>query len=94
MANRQVDSDPDLIAVELPESDTRGLLAGLKLQYQRAKLFSEVTTKIRRSLNLCEILNTTVAEIQRILNAERVLIYQVFSDGTGKAISGHWLRRG
>lgn len=73
--------------VSPPPDDTQTLLDGLKWQYQRAKLFSEVTLKIRQSLNLEEILNTTVAETQRILAADRVLIYQVLSDGTGKAIS-------
>jgi PAS domain S-box-containing protein len=51
------------------------------------ELFSEVTFKIRQSLQLKEILRATVTEVQRILQADRVLIYQVFADGTGKAIS-------
>lgn len=69
------------------EDDPQALLEGLEWQYRRAKLFSDVTLKIRQSLNLNEILNTTVAEIQRILATDRVLIYQVLADGTGKAIS-------
>ena len=59
----------------------------LKRQRQWVKLFSEVTFKIRQSLQLKEILRATVTEVQRILQADRVLIYQVFPDGTGKAIS-------
>ncbi|WP_432812619.1 ATP-binding protein [Pantanalinema sp. GBBB05] len=59
----------------------------LRRQRQRVELFSEVTLKIRQSLQLKEILHTTVTEVQRILQADRVLIYQVFPDGTGKAIS-------
>jgi two-component system, OmpR family, sensor histidine kinase VicK len=59
----------------------------LRRQTQRIQLFSEVTLKIRQSLQLKDILQTTVTEVQRILNADRVLIYQVFADGTGKAIS-------
>jgi two-component system, OmpR family, sensor histidine kinase VicK len=59
----------------------------LHRQYQRAELFAEVTLKIRQSLQLKEILRTTVSEVQRILQADRVLIYQVLADGTGKAIS-------
>ncbi len=54
---------------------------------QRVELFAEVTFKIRQSLQLKEILRTTVTEVQRILQADRVLIYQVFPDGTGKPIS-------
>lgn len=59
----------------------------LRRQRQRVELFSEVTLKIRQSLQLKEILHTTVTEVQRILQADRVLIYQVLADGTGKTIS-------
>ena len=65
---------------------TQQLEAELQRQKQRAELFSEVTLKIRQSLQLKEILRTTVNEVQRILKADRVLIYQVRPDGTGKAI--------
>jgi two-component system sensor histidine kinase VicK len=56
-------------------------------QDQRAQLFAEITLKIRQSLQLKEILRTTVNEVQRLLQADRVLIYQVLPDGTGKPIS-------
>jgi two-component system, OmpR family, sensor histidine kinase VicK len=59
----------------------------LRQQRQRVELFAEVTLKIRQSLHLQEILSTTVTEVQRILQADRVLIYQVFADGTGQAIN-------
>jgi two-component system, OmpR family, sensor histidine kinase VicK len=71
----------------LPQDGSEALLEELQRQYQRSELFAEVTLKIRQSLNLNEILNTTVAEVQRILQADRVLIYQVLPDGTGKPIS-------
>lgn len=61
--------------------------AQLQQERQRVELFAEVTLKIRQSLQLKEILRTTVTEVQRILKADRVLIYQVFADGTGKPIS-------
>ena len=56
-------------------------------QHQRAQLFAEITLKIRQSLQLKEILQTTVEEVQKLLDADRVLIYQVLSDGTGVATS-------
>ena len=61
-------------------------VAQLNLHHQRVELFSEVTLKIRQSLQLSEILQTAVAEVQRILQADRVLIYQVFANGTGMPI--------
>ena len=59
----------------------------LKRQRQRVELFAEVTLKIRQSLQINEILRATVTEVQRILQADRVLIYQVLPNGTGKPIS-------
>ncbi|VEP12142.1 Two-component sensor histidine kinase [Hyella patelloides LEGE 07179] len=58
----------------------------LEREHQRVKLFAEVTLKIRQSLQLEEILRTAVTEVQSILQADRVLIYQVFADGTGMPI--------
>ncbi len=60
---------------------------GVKTQHQRDQLFSEIALKIRQSLQLKDILHTTVNEVQRLLQADRVLIYQVFADGTGSTIS-------
>ncbi|MEM6451675.1 MAG: ATP-binding protein [Cyanobacteria bacterium P01_D01_bin.105] len=56
-------------------------------QKHRAQLVAEITLKIRQSLQLPEILQTTVDEVKRLLQADRVLIYQVFPDGTGQATS-------
>ncbi|MFK8182577.1 MAG: ATP-binding protein [Phormidesmis sp.] len=56
-------------------------------QQQRAQLVAEITLKIRQSLQLSDILQTTVNEVQRLLQADRVLIYQVLPDGTGQATS-------
>ncbi|WP_036483762.1 ATP-binding protein [Myxosarcina sp. GI1] len=58
----------------------------LNREHQRVELFAEVTLKIRQSLQLEEILQTAVTEVQSILQADRVLIYQVFANGTGMAI--------
>ena len=66
------------------QSDDQG---ELWKQRQWVNLFAEVTLKIRQSLQFKEILRTTVTEVQRILQADRVLIYQVLPDGTGRAIS-------
>ncbi len=69
------------------EHNAGAIAEELRLQHQRAELFAEVTLKIRQSLQLKEILRTTVSEVQRILEADRVLIYQVLPDRTGKTIS-------
>ncbi|WP_310427834.1 ATP-binding protein [Chamaesiphon sp. VAR_48_metabat_135_sub] len=56
-------------------------------QLQGVELFAEISFKIRQSLQLKEILRTIVTEVQQVLQADRVLIYQVLPDGTGTPIS-------
>lgn len=58
----------------------------LQQQNQRSQLFAEVTLKIRQSLHLEEILQTSVDEVQKLLQADRVLIFQLLSDGFGKVV--------
>lgn len=59
----------------------------LQRQNLRAQLFADVTLKIRKSLKLEEILHTTVIEVQKILQADRVLVYRLWSDGTGRVVT-------
>lgn len=54
----------------------------LQRQNQRSQLFSELTLNIRQSLQLEEILQTTVTEVQRFLQADRVLIFRLWSDSS------------
>ncbi|RUT04314.1 hypothetical protein DSM106972_045420 [Dulcicalothrix desertica PCC 7102] len=58
----------------------------LRRQNLRSRLFAEVTLKIRTSLQIEEILQTTVTEVQRILQADRVLIFKLNSDGSGRVV--------
>jgi two-component system, OmpR family, sensor histidine kinase VicK len=62
-------------------------VAQIQCERPQVELFAEITFKIRQSLQLSEILRTIVTEVQRVLTADRVLIYQVFADNTGKPIS-------
>jgi len=68
--------------------------ADLQRQNQRSQLFAEVTLKIRQSLQIDNILQTSVTEVQHILQADRVLIYRLWPDGTGssvaEAVQGDW----
>ncbi|MCD8488799.1 MAG: PAS domain S-box protein [Desertifilum sp.] len=61
--------------------------AELLKQHQRSQLLAEITVKIRQSLQIEEILQTTVTEVLRILNCDRVLIYQLLPDGGGVVTS-------
>jgi two-component system sensor histidine kinase VicK len=75
-----------LFSQDRPRDEANSIAEELRQQKQKAELFAEVTLKIRKSLQLKEILRTTVSEVQRILKADRVLIYQVLPDRTGKTI--------
>ncbi len=52
-------------------------------QNQRAQLFAELTIKIRQSLDIGEILQTTVEEVRQVLHADRAIVFQLMADGTG-----------
>jgi len=57
--------------------------AELRRQTLQRQLFAEITLKIRQSLQLDAILQTTVTEVRRILQVDRVVIYQLNADGSG-----------
>ncbi|PAX53490.1 hypothetical protein CK510_13715 [Brunnivagina elsteri CCALA 953] len=58
----------------------------LKAQILRSQLLTEISLKIRQSLQTDEILQTTVTEIQKLLQADRLLIFRLWSDGTGVVV--------
>lgn len=78
-AVRMVGSHTDIHDRKLVEEE-------LKRQNQRSQLFSEITLKIRESLQLDDILQTTVTEIQKLLAADRVLIFRLWPDGSGTVV--------
>ncbi|KYC35066.1 histidine kinase [Scytonema hofmannii PCC 7110] len=53
---------------------------------QRSQLFSDITLKIRQSLQIDEIIQTSVTEVQHLLQADRVLIFRLLPDGTGVVV--------
>jgi len=55
-------------------------------QRERERVISQIAQQIRQSLNLDDVLNTTVTEVRKFLGCDRVLIYRLEEDGTGKAI--------
>ena len=72
-------------------SDRKYAELELQQQYQRSQLLTEVMLKIRQSLNIEEILQTTAIEVKRILQADRILILKLNEDGSadvsGEAIN-------
>jgi hypothetical protein len=58
-----------IIATGIDVTEQRRVWNKLELQYRQTKLLTETTRKIRMSINLDEILQTTVTEIQHSLRS-------------------------
>ncbi|MEG4326772.1 PAS domain S-box protein [Microcoleus sp. herbarium5] len=56
-------------------------------QFEQERLVEAIARRVRQSLQLEEILNTTVAELQQVLLADRVLVYQLLPEGGGRVIA-------
>jgi len=71
--------------LELEKEITERKLAetALRQRAEQERLVAAIAGRIRHSLNLEEILNTTVAEVQQFLRADRVFIYRFESDWSG-----------
>ncbi|MBR8833384.1 MAG: PAS domain-containing protein [Stigonema ocellatum SAG 48.90 = DSM 106950] len=59
--------------------------AALQYQFEQQRLVMEMTQRIRGTLNLEEILETTVDEVRQFLQCDRVIIFQ-FSPGWGGTV--------
>jgi PAS domain S-box-containing protein len=59
----------------------------LRRQNLRSQLFAVNALKIRQSLQIEEILQTAVTEVRNLLQADRVLIYRLWPDGTGSIVT-------
>ncbi|MEH2297332.1 GAF domain-containing protein [Nostoc sp.] len=67
-------------------TDRKQVEEELKRQNLRSQLFAEITLKIRESLQIDKILENTVTEVQKLLQADRVLIFQLWPDGSGTVV--------
>lgn len=55
----------------------------LQQRIERERVVAQITQKIHQTLDLAEILQTTVTEVRQFLQADRVLIFRLHSDGWG-----------
>ncbi|WP_219903923.1 response regulator [Stenomitos frigidus] len=67
-------------------TDRKQVEADLEHQNHRANLLNAITSRIRQSLNLDEILTTTVTEVRQFLQADRVIIYRFEPDWDGTVV--------
>jgi PAS domain S-box-containing protein len=81
-----------VVAIKDAQSDYIGSRATvIDISYRvksrkQARLSIEIAQKIRQSLELDEILQTAVEEVQKLLEADRVLIFRFERDGSGKVV--------
>jgi GAF domain-containing protein/two-component sensor histidine kinase len=59
----------------------------LRQQAERERLLISTAQRIRQSLDLNHVLDTTVTEVRHLLQADRVLLYCVNTDGIGRVIT-------
>jgi PAS domain S-box-containing protein len=75
-----------VIGAMMDISERKSVQEQLQRQNLRSQLFADFTLKIRQSLQIEEILSTSVTEVQKLLNSDRVLILRVRSNGTVTAV--------
>lgn len=90
-----LNGQPAAIATAYDITERKEAEAQLQLAANRERLLSETALRIRGSLNLDDILNTTVAEVRKFLQADRVFIAQ-FSSGSfcqtvAESVNPNWL---
>jgi signal transduction histidine kinase len=59
----------------------------LQQQNERERLITLITQRLRRSLNLDEILSTTVIEVREFFQADRAIVYQFNPDWSGIVVA-------
>lgn len=59
----------------------------LQQQAKQERLLGAIIQRMRSSLHLDEIVNSTVEEIHQVLQSDRTLVYRVFPEGKGAAIA-------
>jgi PAS domain S-box-containing protein len=74
-----------MIGVMMDMTERKRAEAELQRQNLRSQLFANISLKIRQSLQIDEILQTSVTEVQKLLQADRVLILKL--DGNSSLLA-------
>jgi signal transduction histidine kinase/integral membrane sensor domain MASE1 len=75
------------LIVAAVKAESRKAEARILLAAERNRLLSEISLKIRQSLDLSTILDTTVAEVRQFLRTDRVFITQFNAEGKGSIVA-------
>ena len=82
-ARLAVSGQDEVLAIVRDITESKQVLLQLHVASSRDRLLAETLGRIRKSLNLNEILQTTVTEVRQFLDADRVFI--ALNDGNGKS---------
>jgi len=58
----------------------------IRLELRRKQLLGEIIQSIRDSLDMTEILANVTQKIQKVLDSDRVIVFQLFSDGRSQIV--------
>jgi PAS domain S-box-containing protein len=72
-----------LLCVSRDITEYKRAEAILRQQAERERLLVAIAQRVRQSLDLDEILNTTVTEVRQLLQTDRVIIYRFEPDWSG-----------
>ncbi len=67
--------------------DHTRLLEQVNAEGAQSKVLADITRRIRESLVEADVLKTTVAELRRAFQADRIIVYQIDDDGYGTVIA-------
>jgi PAS domain S-box-containing protein len=85
---RNTDGSPQQILGSIKDITRRKQVEEtLRLQAERERLTSAIAQRIRQSLNLDEILTTTVEEVRQLLQNDRVLLFKLGDDSVGRVVT-------
>ncbi|MBD0361610.1 MAG: PAS domain S-box protein [Coleofasciculus sp. C3-bin4] len=80
-------SDGSIIGIGQDITERKQAEEELQRQIRYQQLLAEITLRIRESLQIEVILNTTVTELQQLLQADRVLFYRLLPNCNGKVVA-------
>ena len=80
-------SDGSTIGIGQDITERKQAEEELQRQIRYQQLLAEITLRIRESLQIEVILNTTVTELQQLLQADRVLFYRLLPNCNGKVVA-------
>jgi PAS domain S-box-containing protein len=82
-----VSGKDEVLAIMRDITESKRAAAQLRVAAERDRLLGQIALRIRRSLDLEQILTTTVAEVRKFLDADRVFIGQIDANWQGQVLA-------